>query len=223
MVLASGVLAAGAARADLVVLTDGGVIQVESYEVRGDVVFLELPEGGQIKLSIERIDRAIADEVLAREPDAAPPESPVGFSVRFLQGHPQPDTPYGGPIWEAASRYGINPALLAAVAQVESRFNARAVSHRGARGLLQLMPATARRFGYQSRDLFDPETNLEAGARYLRLLADRFGNDLALVLAAYNAGEAAVDRWGGVPPYRETLGYLARVYALLGLSSPDGT
>ena len=213
---------AASAAADLVVLVDGGSLKVSSYEVAGDLVRLELAAGGRLTLSIERIDRVIADEVLAREPEAAPGPPPAEFSLRFVEGHSQPDTPYGGSIWESARRHGLNPSLLAAVAHVESRFDPRAVSNRGARGLMQLMPATGKRYGLRPADLFDPEKNLDAGARFLRQLADRFGDDLSLVLAAYNAGENAVTRCGCVPPYRETVDYLARVYAVLGLSGRSG-
>jgi soluble lytic murein transglycosylase-like protein len=221
--LALGLLAAAAARADLVVLTDGGTLKVASYAVEGDLLRLELATGGRLTLSLERVDRVISDEVLAAEPQLAPPPPPDGFTVRFADGHSQPDTPYGGSIWETARRHGLNPSLLAAVARVESRFDPRAVSHRGARGLMQVMPATGRRLGLRPAELFDPEKNLDAGARYLRQLADRFGDDLALVLAAYNAGEGAVERFGGVPPYRETQTYVARVYAALGLPDRSGT
>jgi soluble lytic murein transglycosylase-like protein len=216
-----GTLAAFApARADLVVLTDGATIKVDSYLVEGDQVVLTLPGGGEMTLSIERVDRAIADEVVAAEEAESAAPSLADFTLRFVEGHDQPDTPYGGTIYEAARRNGLNPRLLAAVAQAESNFDARAVSHRGARGLLQLMPATGRRLGLQPAELFEPEKNLDAGARYLRELADRFQDDLSLVLAAYNAGEGAVQRFSGVPPYRETLGYLSRIYALLGLTTP---
>ena len=83
---------------------------------------------------------------------------------------------------------------------------------------MQLLPETARRFGLRRKDLFDPAKNLDAGARYLKWLADRFGQDPALVLAAYNAGEGAVQRYGGVPPYKETRGYVDRIFSLLGLN-----
>jgi soluble lytic murein transglycosylase-like protein len=218
-------LSAAPARPDIVVLTDGATIKVTAYRLKGDEVVLELPGGGRMTLSIERVDRAIADEVLEAEAAeaarlAAPP--PADFSIRYVEGHDQPATPYGGSIWEAARNHGLNPRLLAAVAEAESRFDARAVSHKGARGLLQLMPATGRRLGLRPAELFDPIKNLDAGARYLRQLADRFQDDLSLMLAAYNAGEGAVERWGGVPPYRETWGYLARIYARLGIPSPAG-
>ncbi|MEM8930352.1 MAG: lytic transglycosylase domain-containing protein, partial [Acidobacteriota bacterium] len=87
----------------------------------------------------------------------------------------------------------------------------------------QLMPATAERFGVAPDETFDPAKNLDAGCRYLRWLADRFDDDLPRVLAAYNAGEGTVDRYGGVPPYRETRGYLRRIFRQLGLDPPAGT
>jgi soluble lytic murein transglycosylase-like protein len=84
---------------------------------------------------------------------------------------------------------------------------------------MQLMPATARRLGYPADDLLDPEINLEAGVRYVAELAARYTNDLALILAAYNAGEATVDRYHGVPPYRETRDYIRRIYSYLGVET----
>jgi soluble lytic murein transglycosylase-like protein len=115
------------------------------------------------------------------------------------------------PIIEAASAStSIEAELLRAVIVVESGFDAGAVSPKGARGLMQLMPATARAYG--AADAGDPTQNVHAGARYLRYLMDRYGNDLELVLAAYNAGETAVERYKRtVPPYRETLAYVPKV------------
>lgn len=110
----------------------------------------------------------------------------------------------------AAAAAAIEPNLLRAVIVVESGFNAHAVSKRGAVGLMQLMPETALRFG--ATDRYDPRQNVHAGAHYLKALIDRFGNDIRLALAAYNAGEAAVDRNGGqIPPYSETQAYVPRV------------
>jgi soluble lytic murein transglycosylase-like protein len=109
----------------------------------------------------------------------------------------------------AADRHGLDRALLAAVAKVESNFDPFALSPKGACGMLQLIPATARRFGV--RNVFDPSQNVEGGARYLRWLLDRFSGDVELALAGYNAGEGAVDRHGGVPPYRETQRYVGKV------------
>jgi soluble lytic murein transglycosylase-like protein len=135
-----------------------------------------------------------------------------------FEEHGIPESPFGNLIYEMAGRYKLNPYLVAAVVQVESAFNPRALSRKGARGLMQLLPETARRFGLQrKKDLFDPAKNLEAGIRYLKWLSGRFSGDAARVLAAYNAGEGAVDRFGGVPPYQETRNYVTRIFGLLGL------
>jgi len=118
-------------------------------------------------------------------------------------------------IREAAERHSVSPALVEAIARVESGFNPRAVSHKGARGLMQVMPATGRRFGVRSDRLFDPEHNLKAGVAYLAWLSKRYRGNLDFIVAAYNAGEGAVDDHGGIPPYRETRNYVRRVQAAL--------
>ena len=105
--------------------------------------------------------------------------------------------------------------------RVESAFDHRARSRKGARGLMQLMPATAARFGVGVDELFTPARNIEAGTRYLRFLVDRFEGDAVRVFAAYNAGEHAVERYGGVPPYRETQEYVRRVLKALGVAPAD--
>jgi soluble lytic murein transglycosylase-like protein len=112
----------------------------------------------------------------------------------------------------AAARSGVDPQLVFAVMRQESSFNWRALSPKGASGLMQLMPATARRFGVEN--IFDPAQNIEGGTRYLRFLLDTFGGDVELALAGYNAGEHAVARYGNrVPPYRETQDYVRRISA----------
>lgn len=117
---------------------------------------------------------------------------------------------YDSIIEKAAISASLEPNLLRAVIVVESGFNSRAVSKRGAMGLMQLMPATATRFGVA--DPYDPSGNVRAGARYLKFLIDRFGQDVRLALAAYNAGEQAVDRNGRqIPPFTETMTYVPRV------------
>lgn len=113
-------------------------------------------------------------------------------------------------IEKAAASSSVAPDLLRAVIAVESGFNASAVSKKGAVGLMQLMPATARRYGASNR--YDPRQNVHAGARYLKALIDRYDKDLNLALAAYNAGEEAVERYGRrIPPFRETEAYVPRV------------
>jgi soluble lytic murein transglycosylase-like protein len=132
---------------------------------------------------------------------------------------------YDSIIERAATAASVEPNLLRAVIVVESGFNSRAVSKRGAMGLMQLMPATATRFGVSNP--YDPLQNVHAGARYLKFLIDRFGQDVRLALAAYNAGEDAVDRNGGqIPPFSETMAYVPRVlkiYQMLRNQQPRDT
>ena len=113
-----------------------------------------------------------------------------------------------------AARYSLSPALLEALVWQESRWNHRAISPKGAVGLTQLMPATARELGVDPRD---PVANLEGGARYLRMMLDRFNGDVVTALAAYNAGAARVERAGGIPAIRETQGYVAAILARLNI------
>ncbi len=130
--------------------------------------------------------------------------------AREERAGPHPARPYTAVVKQAAERYGIDAALLHAVIAVESAYNAQARSNRGAAGLMQLMPDTARRYGVI--DVFDPAQNVRAGAQYLRDLLTLFDNDMRLALAAYNAGEAAVIRYGKrIPPYRETAAYVPLV------------
>lgn len=115
------------------------------------------------------------------------------------------------------SRYGVDPKLIHAVIRQESNYDPFAVSPKGALGLMQLLPSTAERFGV--KDVFVPAENIRGGVKYLRYLMDRYPGQAALVLAAYNAGEGAVDRYGGIPPYRETQAYVARIAKRYGPSS----
>ena len=125
-----------------------------------------------------------------------------------------PSSPLIGIIRAAAQRHNVPHELVSAVIRVESGFNVRAVSPKGARGLMQLMPQTANILGV--RDSFDPSDNIDGGVRHLRGLLDQYGNNLPLVLAAYNAGEGAVKRHGGVPPYAETQAYVEKIMSILG-------
>jgi soluble lytic murein transglycosylase-like protein len=112
-------------------------------------------------------------------------------------------------IKEAADRYGVAEDVIAAVIEAESQFNPRAVSRRGAQGLMQLMPDTAASLGVE--DPFSPRENIHGGVRHLRSLMDRFDNNLPLALAAYNAGHVAVIHYGGIPPYPQTRAYVSRI------------
>ncbi|MDX1502533.1 MAG: lytic transglycosylase domain-containing protein [Thermoanaerobaculia bacterium] len=213
-------LLSGAARAELVVLVDGAVLKVVSAAVDGGKVRLALPSEGSLVLPLARVERIVDDELVPLGARRTPEPGRQAVRLEFRDGDAVPEVPYGELIWEAASRHGVNPALVAEMVRAESAFDPRAVSSKGAVGLLQLMPATAERFGVPEHRLTNPEDNLEAGVRYVRWLSRRYPGDPPRVLAAYNAGEANVDRYAGVPPFRETRGYLARIYAGLGVPEP---
>jgi soluble lytic murein transglycosylase-like protein len=148
----------------------------------------------------------------SRQDDSAARTSPSAAPRRAAN--------YEGLIDEHARRHDVRPDLVRAVIQVESAFNPAAVSPKGAMGLMQLMPATARSFGVGNP--FDPQQNVRAGVAYLRQLLDRYDNDETLALAAYNAGPGAVDRYNQtVPPYRETRNYVARISEAAGQTRPE--
>ncbi|MBI2153869.1 MAG: lytic transglycosylase domain-containing protein [Candidatus Rokubacteria bacterium] len=121
---------------------------------------------------------------------------------------------YAQEITDVADRHGVDPKLVHSVIRVESAFNPWAVSRKGARGLMQLMPRTASALGV--RDSFNPAQNIDGGVRHLRALIDRYGGNLPLALAAYNAGAQAVDWYRGIPPYPETQQYIRRILNLYG-------
>jgi hypothetical protein len=131
----------------------------------------------------------------------------VASSLRgFTTGNAQVD----GYIMDSATRHGLDPLLIYSVMHQESSFKQRAISHKGARGLMQLMPGTAARFGVTN--IFDPKQNIEGGSRYMKFLLNRFQGNLSLALAGYNAGEGAVDKYGWrIPPYAETQEYVRRI------------
>jgi soluble lytic murein transglycosylase-like protein len=141
-----------------------------------------------------------------------PMDHPVAQNVSLVDWKKRADA-LAGLIESTAQRRAVHPALLKAVVAAESAFDAHAVSRAGAQGLMQLLPQTARRYGVA--DPFDPAANLDGGARYLSDLLKRYHNNLALALAAYNAGEEAVERHGGkIPPYAETQAYVPTVLKL---------
>ena len=145
-----------------------------------------------------------------------------GTEAGFLRLPEGGDTgPYVHEIRAAAERYGVPIKLVSAIIRAESGFNARAVSPKGARGLMQLMPPTAAALGV--RNSFDPRENIDGGVRHLRSLIDRFPNRLPLALAAYNAGEKAVVQYNGIPPYPETQDYVTKVLYFYGGLVEGGT
>ena len=205
-------LAVDAVRAELVILTDASVLKVRSYKVEGNDAILTFASGGALRMSMLRVERVVDDEVLP-EPEKgaeALERSGLLFAVRFAEGQARPTSAYSDLIFETARRHKINPQLVAAVIRAESAFNPRALSNKGARGLMQLMPATAS--SLQVHDSFHPAKNIDGGVRYLRYLLNVFRGDLSLALAAYNAGEKAVAKYNNsIPPYQETQHYVRRV------------
>jgi hypothetical protein len=181
---------APSARADYAVLQSGQRIHVTGYEHLGDTVRLTMA-GGTLE---------IPEDALVR---FDPEDTFLPVKVKLL------DVPYANFIADSARAHGVAPELVASVIAVESNFNPNAVSWRAARGLMQLMPETAARFGVTK--VFDPQQNIEAGTRYLKELLIRYKDDLDLTLAAYNAGPVRVGQYRSVPPYRETRDYVRRV------------
>lgn len=144
------------------------------------------------------------------------PKPPVEYSKLVMassvgmRGFTTGDVVYDSYIVDSSRRYNIDPLLIYAQMHTESSFKLRATSHKGASGLMQLMPGTARRFGVT--DIYNPKQNIEAGVKYMRWLLDTFGGDVRLALAGYNAGEGAVMRYGNnIPPFRETQEYVRRI------------
>jgi soluble lytic murein transglycosylase-like protein len=199
----------GQARADLVRMTNGRVISVEAVRFEGESVVLEFRGGGEVKAPKDLVAEILPDEV----PYAK------GFALEALAASPAASGPRLSDVAvrelvdRVAARIGVNQRLARAVVQIESNWDSRAVSSKGAMGLMQIMPVIAQE--YSVDDPFDPEKNLEAGMRHLRNLLEHYGYDSMRALAAYNAGQGAVSRYGGVPPYQETRDYVQRVLALV--------
>lgn len=182
-------LALDALAGEYAVLSTGFLLRVDRHELEGAKVRLYL-NGGSIELP------AAAIVAFEKKEEAKP--APL----------PQPKPSPQELVHQAAQRWGLPPEFVSSVAQVESGYRTDFVSPKGALGLMQLMPSTA---GLLAADPADPEQNADAGARYLRSLLEKYDGDVPRALAAYNAGPGAVDRYNGIPPYRETVQYVERV------------
>jgi soluble lytic murein transglycosylase-like protein len=208
---------ANAASASIAVFSDGRSQKIDAYAVESELIHLTLQGGGKMSIPLTRIERIVDDEVVAAEVVAEVQkivEEQGGVfpqrSWRFAEG--------SGPLWQskyndiivaAARKFDVDAALVSAVIKAESDYNPRTVSNKGARGLMQLMPATAKRFGVTNS--FDPEENIHAGTKYLRWLLNKFDGNADRAVAAYNAGEGNVVKYDGVPPFRETVNYINRI------------
>jgi len=201
-----------AAHGEMALLANGRVLKVSSWEIEGVSIDLQLTAGGTVTMPLDQVERIVDDEIVPEpEAKAATGASPLARGTwRFDDGRPPLfESDYDAIILEAARKFDVDAALVSAVIKAESGYRRDAVSAKGARGLMQLMPATAKRFGVT--DAFDASSNIHAGTRYLHELLEEFGSNAELALAAYNAGESTVKRYDGVPPYRETIDYIARI------------
>ena len=204
------------ASAEIVFLTSGRTLSVKAHRQEGDSMVLSLRAGGEVTFESALVEKIVPDEV--PHPDPVPePDPPAAQAEQDAQKVPSinvqsllQSTPYGEIISAVSQAHGVDPLLVRALIQVESNYKPRAKSSKGAMGLMQLMPQTARE--YKVQNPYDPRANIEAGISKLKSLIDKWGVELAL--AAYNAGEGAVQRFNGVPPYRETQGYVTRILSL---------
>ncbi len=188
-------LCATAASADYAVLRSGQRLHITGHERLGEQVKLHL-RGGYVLISSSELVRIEPEDFL---------------HLPSQNSYPRRDDSFTELIAEAALHTGLDPDLVASVIAVESKFDPRAVSRKNAQGLMQLLPVTAARFGVL--DPFNPRENVAAGTQYLAELVGRFAGDLRLALAAYNAGPERVEQYRGIPPFRETQEYVARVLA----------
>jgi hypothetical protein len=206
-VLALGVAWASPAQAELVFFPSGRALSVRAVRSDGDLLVLKLRGGGEITCDRDLIVKVEPDEI--EYPEDVIAALPAAKAIIEPPAIPEP---FRELVASTAARHGVDARVVHALIQVESAYRSRAVSHKGARGLMQLLPSTGRQYG--ALDLFDPKINLDAGIRHLKALLDRF-EELPLALAAYNAGEGAVARFGGIPPFKETQNYVTRILRLL--------
>jgi len=199
-------LGARPASAELAFFANGSSLSIKAHRIEGDSLVLGLRGGGEMVLAVSAIVRIAPDEVPYPEPEASKPD--VVADTR----HDAPAvTAYADIIDRVSREQGVDARLVRAVIQVESAYQQGARSRKGAMGLMQLMPQTARQ--YAVADPYDPAANIEGGIKHLKALLERWPRELAL--AAYNAGEAAVQKFRGIPPYPETRAYVARILQLV--------
>ena len=210
------ILAASQASASIAVFSDGRNMKIAAYAVEEDTIHLTLQGGGRMSIALARVERVVDDEVSTPEVVAEVKkivEEGGVFPRRSWKysEHSQPlfKSQYNDIIIAAAKQFDVDAALVSAVIKAESDYDPRTLSHKGARGLMQLMPATAQRFGVTNS--YDAKQNITAGTRYLRWLLKTFDGNADLAVAAYNAGEGNVWKYNGVPPFRETVNYINRI------------
>ena len=193
---------------DLAVLRNGFSIRHERHQVLGGVTRLFVSADGSSFVDVPTAEIEHFEATLG-DPKPAATQNPAEAQSAHLNVANLNRTDLSEVINSASNRYRLDPDLVNSVIRAESGFNVRAVSRKGARGLMQLMPQTSSQLGVGNA--FDAQANVEGGARYLRELLERYNFDLVKALAAYNAGPRRVEQFGGVPPYYETRAYVARI------------
>ena len=204
--LALVLLSPAASATELAILRNGFSIRHDHRLVMGDTtrLFLSADESSFTDVATADITGYEKDLTLPVPPPAGSQPAPAGSPT-----HARPHADLNQVVNSASATYHLDPDLVNSVIHAESGFNSHAVSPKGARGLMQLMPSTASNLGV--KDSFDPEANVTGGSRYLRELLERYDFDLVKALAAYNAGPGRVEQYNGVPPYYETRAYVARI------------
>jgi hypothetical protein len=224
-------LAAREATADIVVFKNGRTMSVKSLRIDADTATMQLRDGGEVTFPASVLARVEPDEVPYPEPLAGNGEPGTGReetgiatvdSMTVVDRLPDPGfrlpdealaaRPFASLISSIAATHHLDARLVHAVIEQESNYQARARSKKGAKGLMQLMPGTAKQYGVSNS--YDPKSNLEAGVRHLKDLMSRL--DLPMALAAYNAGEATIRRYGGLPPFPETQSYVRDILRRVG-------
>jgi transglycosylase-like protein with SLT domain len=202
---------AAPARAELVYFATGRTLSVSSHRIEGTTLLLTLRNGSEVACERRLVTRIAPDEVPYPEPDQ-PSLERAPHILESGGARPSEAARYEEIIERVSRQQGVDARLIHAVIEVESGYQPRARSPKGAMGLMQLMPETARQ--YSVRNPYDPSSNIEAGTRHLKSLLGRF--PMALALAAYNAGDASVQRFGGIPPFAETRTYVSRILRIIG-------
>ena len=198
--LAATIAAAPVARADYAVLRSGQRLHITGYESLGDRIKLSMPGGG-VEIPAADLVSVEPEDTFQARPSLEPPSGPYGELIRA-----------------AAQKHGLDEKLITRLIASESNFNPKAVSRKQALGLMQLLPRTAAQ--YAVLNAFDPAQNIEGGVHYLKDLLEKYSGNLALALAAYNAGPDTVERYRGVPPFAETRNYVKRITSALAQANP---
>ncbi len=197
---------------EVVIFKNGKYLEIDRYE-EDENHYLLILKAGEIsceKSAVKEIRKLNTKKELDIQSKGIDNEVEIDNQMKDKETNEY----YAKIIKEISGKYDIDPYLVEAIIKVESNYNPKAISPKGAKGIMQLMPETADRF--QAKDIFNVQENIETGIKYLKFLFEKYNERLDLVLAAYNAGEKAVDQYNGIPPYQETVEYIVKVCDIYG-------